>query len=249
MNTEQILDHMERLRLKGMHSAFTGMLNNKNQINQDDITIVLERLLEAEMNARDQRSQELLFKSAKLKQYVHPTKIDCSEAYGLSKLKWKYLAEGHYLDNKTNLVITGKVGVGKTYIALSLGYQSCATKHRTLFYNMNKLIEEIRSAKLQGIYLKLLNQLTKVTLLIIDDIGLVPLQEDILIALYDIMEARNGITSTIFTSAIPFDNWYNLFQENLNLGESFLDRLRGNAENIVLSGESRRRKVKASKQV
>ncbi|GAB3357787.1 hypothetical protein GCM10027566_21980 [Arachidicoccus ginsenosidivorans] len=245
MNPTKILDHMERLRLKGMHSTFTSMLNNQNQINHDDISTVLGNLLEAELAARDQRGQELLFKTSKLKQYVHPSKIDCSEIYGLSKLKWQHLCEGGYLDNKTNLVITGKVGVGKTYVALSLGYQSCATKHKTLFYNMNKLIEEIRNAKLQGIYLKLLNQLTKVSLLILDDIGLIPLEEDILIALYDIMEARNGTTSTIFTSAIPFDKWYDLFQENLNLGESFLDRLRGSAQFIVLNGESRRGKPKA----
>lgn len=241
--TIQILDHMESLRLKGMHSKFTHILNSKNLFSDEDITTVLGALLEAEIIARDQRSQELLFKNAKLKQYVHPSKIECSPTYGLSKLKWQQLCEGHYLKDKTNLVITGKVGVGKTHIALSLGYQACATKHKTRFYNMNTLIEEIRSARLQGTYPKLINQLTKVALLIIDDFALVSPEEDILVTLYDIIEARNGIGSTIFTSVLPFDRWYNLFQVNLNLGESFLDRLQGSSEYLVLAGASKRKKL------
>lgn len=241
-STTQILNQMEHLRLRGMHAEFNHILSSGTSLNDEDVTSILGKLIEAESIARDQRSRELLFKNAKLKQHVHPSKIECSPSYGLSKLKWQQLCEGHYLEDKTNLVITGKVGVGKTYIALALGYQSCSTKHKTLFYNMNLLIDEIRSARLQGTYLKLINQLTKVALLIIDDFALVNMEEDILIALYDIMEAREGTGSTIFTSVLPFDKWYNRFQVNLNLGESFLDRLGGSSEYIILAGDSRRKR-------
>jgi DNA replication protein DnaC len=244
MDTDKILNLMLLLKLKGMYARFKHMLEEKKEITQDDLFTIIGILLEAEIEARNQRSQELLFKNAKLKKYVLPANIECNGQNGLSKSNWQYLCEGHYLQNKTNLIITGKVGVGKTYVAQALAYQACASNYKTLFFNMNILMEEIRSARLQGIYMKLLNQLIKVSLLVIDDFGLFPLEEDILIALYDIMEARNGVSSTIFTSAIPFGNWYDLFEQNLNLGESFLDRLRGSGEQIELKGESRRGKKK-----
>lgn len=171
---------------------------------------------------------------------VIPADVQCSAANGLSKEKWTYLCECNFIDNQTGIIITGKTGVGKTHTALALAYQACSMQKSTLFYNMTRLQSDIKDAKVQGTYFKLMKQLTKASLLIIDDFALTPISEQMLISLYDIMEARSGISSTIFTSQLPFNSWYDLLSANLNVGEAFLDRIKGCSENLELKGKSRR---------
>lgn len=227
-----------------MADRYQTLLDTDFQLGELDQHTLLSMLLEAEESNRNTRKLDLLIKNARLKARVLPASIKCSPQDGLSKEKWLYLCECNFISNNVNLLILGKTGVGKTYAASALAYQACTKGYKTLFYNMNRLIEEIKIAKLQGTYLKLLGQIAKVPLLVVDDFGLKSMNEDLLISLYEIMEERTGCASTIFTSQFPVKNWYEVFNQNPTLGEAFLDRVTGNAEKLELTGESKRRKQK-----
>ena len=106
---------------------------------------------------------------------------------------------------------------------------------------MNRLIEEIKTAKLGGTYIKLIDQIAKVPLLVIDDFGLKVMSTDTRVAFYEILEDRIGRGATIITSQLPIPQWYDKFGDK-TVAEACLDRITGSAQKIELSGTSRRSK-------
>jgi len=240
MNNKERLKLLDKLRWNGASAWLKTVIDNGTDFSKMAPLEFFDNLLEAADVHKEQRTQALLLKNARLPKKVIPADVQCSAANGLSKEKWAYLCECNFIENRTGIIITGKTGVGKTYTALALAYRACSLQKPTLFYNMTRLQSDIKDAKLQGTYYKLIKQLTKASLLIIDDFALTPIDEQMLISLYDIMEARSGISSTIFTSQLSFNNWYGLLNANLNIGEAFLDRIKGCSENIELKGKSKR---------
>lgn len=108
---------------------------------------------------------------------------------------------------------------------------------------MNRFIEKVTLAKLDGTYIKLLNHLERQSLIILDDFGLQPLSQDIKLALLQLLEDRYGKRSTIITSQLPVAKWYEYINDP-TLADAILDRLTARAHRIELKGESWRRKIK-----
>ena len=243
MTTEQIIEQLTRLRLVGMADRLKTMMDTNFTMDDVDQFTLLGMLLEAQVSYKEQRTLELLLKNARLRKRVLPSSVICVAENGLSKEKWVRLCECNFIKQKTNLIIVGKTGVGKSFCASALAYQACTKGYKTLFLKMNKLIEELASARLQNTYLKLLSQISRVDLLIIDDLGIKKIDNDGLNFLFDIIEERTEAASTIFTSQYPVKNWYDIFNQNSTLAEAFLDRIIGNAEKVELKGESRRRRL------
>lgn len=105
---------------------------------------------------------------------------------------------------------------------------------------MNRFIEQLALAKLDGSYLKWLNQIARVPLLILDDFGLQPLSHDIKMALLQILEDRYASGSTIVTAQMPVGKWFEYLNQK-SLGDAICDRLTANAHRINLEGESLRK--------
>jgi DNA replication protein DnaC len=130
---------------------------------------------------------------------------------------------------------------GKSYLACALGYQSCLLGMKTTYLSMNRFIEKITLAKLDGSYIKLLNHLERQALIIIDDFGLQPMQQEVKLALLQILEERHGKRSTMITSQLPVAKWYDYINEP-TIADAVMDRLTASAHRIELKGESLRRK-------
>lgn len=109
---------------------------------------------------------------------------------------------------------------------------------------MNRFIEKITLSKLEGSYLKLLNHLERQSLIILDDFGLQPMQQDVKLALLQILEERHGRKATLVTSQLPVGAWHEYINEP-TIADAILDRLTAGAHRIELKGESLRRKSKA----
>ena len=107
---------------------------------------------------------------------------------------------------------------------------------------MNRLIETVSMAKTEGSYLKFLNSLEKIPLLIIDDFGLQALNKNMKLALLQIMEDRYAKKSLIVTSQLPVANWYEYLNEEPTLADAIMDRMTAKSHRIELKGESRRKK-------
>ena len=240
MNTAQTLQQMQQLRLNGMYNAYKSQLELplNQQLEGHDL---VAQLVQSEQLNRSNEKTAYYLKLAKLRLLATADQIECSPARNLTKQQLASLLEGGYLQHGDNILITGATGCGKSFLACALGHHACLHGYKTSYLNMNRLIEKVTLAKLDGSYIKLLNHLERQSLIIIDDFGLQPLTQDIRIALLQLLEDRYGKKSIIITSQLPVANWYQYINDP-TLADAILDRLTANAHRIELKGESRRRK-------
>jgi DNA replication protein DnaC len=157
------------------------------------------------------------------------------------------LADGLFIDRAENILITGATGCGKSYLACALGRQACSLGYRVIYFGMNRFLERIAQSKLDGTFIKMLNQIEKTHLLILDDFGLTPLDSISRLALLQVLEDRYERRSVIITSQLPVMKWYDFIGEP-TLADAIMDRLAGNAHRIELKGESLRKKKPEKKE-
>lgn len=243
MNTAQTLEQMQQLRLQGMHHAYRAQLELPLNQQLEGHELVAHLLQSEQLNRSNERTAYYL-KLAKLRLPATIEQIECSPARNLSKQQLTMMAEARYLENGENILITGATGCGKSFLACALGHQACLLGYKTVYLNMNRLIEKVTLSKLDGSYIKMLNHLERQTLIILDDFGLQALTQEIRITLLQLLEDRYGKKSIIITSQLPVAKWHEYINDP-TLADAILDRLTANAVRVELKGESlRRKKVK-----
>jgi DNA replication protein DnaC len=238
MNTAQTLMQMQQLKLIGMYHAYQSQLDMSVN-HQLDGHALLEHLVQSELTHRSNEKTTMLLRTAKLRLSAGITQIECDTARNLTKQQLALLAEGNYIKQGQNILITGATGCGKSFIACALGHQACLQGYKTTYLNMNRLIEKITLAKLDGSYLKMLNQMEKQQLVILDDFGLQPLSQDVRLTLLQLLEDRYEKRSVVITSQLPVSKWYEHISDP-TLADAIMDRLSANSIRIELKGNSRR---------
>ena len=241
MNTTQNHEQLQQLRLHGMatsYQAITQLPVNK----QPDGHELLATLLQAEIQHRQHQRTRLLLQLGKLRYQAGIEQIICSPQRNLTKQELAQLSDCSYIIRAENILITGATGSGKSYLACALGNQSCLMGYRTMYLNMNRFCEKLAVSKLDGTYLKLLNQLEKIRLLILDDFGLQPLEQPVKLALLQILEDRYQKNSIVIASQLPVNKWH-VYLNEPTLADAIMDRLTAHAHKLELKGESLRRKT------
>lgn len=241
MNIAENLELLKQLRLNGMsksYEAISVMPVNK----QPDGHELIATLLHAEIQHRQFQRTEMLLRMGKLRYHATMEQIICSEQRNLTKQQIAGLADCSFIIRSENILITGATGCGKSYLACALGNQACLKGYRTLYLNMNRFCERLVLSKLDGTYIKLLNQLEKVDLLILDDFGLQPLENNVKLALLQILEDRYQKKSTVISSQLPVSKWHEYIKEP-TIADAMMDRITANAHKLELKGESLRKRI------
>lgn len=243
MLIEQTIDKLNKMRLFGMAKSFSEkrVRPDYKDINSEDF---LGLLVEDEFIYRRAVSQRRLLGNAKLKiSSACLENIDYKHSRGLSKTKILGLENQEWIESSQNILITGPTGVGKTYIACAFGQLACRRGYTTLYYRWPRLLGDILASKGEGNYLKHLNRLAKVKLLIIDDFGLNSVTDQDRKDFLEIVEDRYMSGSTIITSQLKIKDWHEYIGE-ATISDAICDRLFPIAHKFELDGSSMRKDLK-----
>jgi len=234
------LSKMKTMKFYGMHGAFQMALET-GKTDHYTLDQFLSYLTQAEWDDRQNRKIERNIQTAKFRYKASVENIIYNEQRNLDQNNLLRYAEGNYINNGENILITGSTGVGKSYIASALGYQACIDGCRVMYFNTTKLFAKLKMAKADGSYLKELAKIERQHLIILDDFGLQALDNPSRMAFLEIIEDRNTKGSVIITSQLPVSRWYDIIGEK-TIADAIMDRLVHNAQRIELNGESLRKK-------
>jgi DNA replication protein DnaC len=198
-------------------------------------------LTEQEHTSREDHRIQRLRKQAEFRLKAGPEGLRYPAARGLRKEQVQPLLQGQHLTYHQNILITGPTGSGKTYLACALGEQACRQNYRVQYYRLGRLLESLKLGHADGSYLKLLQRLQKIDMLILDDWGLEGFKGKQVSDLLDVIEDRYERRSTIIVSQLPIAQWYELM-DNPTVADALLDRLIHNSHRLELSGDSQRKK-------
>ena len=239
MTHQHTIEQLHTLRLTGMAEALHRQ-QAQPEAQQLPFEERLALLVEQERLYRDNRRLARLLKAAKLRVNACVEEIDYRHPRGIDRAYLTSLTLCHWLERHQNLCITGPTGTGKTWLACALGNQACRLGFSVRYLRVPRLFEQLRIAHGDGSYARLMNQLAKTDLLILDDWGIQKLNAAQRNDLMEVIEDRSGRTSTLIASQLPVENWYDFIGE-ATLADAILDRLIHNAHRLPLTGDSMRK--------
>jgi len=240
MLIEQTLTRLHELSLTGMAAALEeqrGVPDVQDLPFEDRFALLLER----ESTVRENRRRTRLLRQAKLRlPSATIEELDFRSPRGLDKSVVLRLAGCDWIHSHQVTLITGATGTGKTFLACALGHNACRHGLSVRYFRLSRLLDEMRLARADGTYPRLLNRLLKTTLLVIDDFGLQPLNEVERRDLLEVLEDRYARRATLVASQLPIEHWHDIVGD-ATFGDAILDRLVHHAHSIHLKGASMRR--------
>ena len=203
---------------------------------------MLSFCVDAEYDKRKAARLTRLLRDAKIKlSNACVEEINFKHKRNISKDMMADIISGAALSNKVNILISGSTGVGKSYIACAVANLACRNNLSTLYFRVSRFLEHMAAQKALGHYLKAIDKLGTVKLLVLDDLG-----PDIMTAeqrniFLEVIEDRYLTWPTIVTSQLAFEQWYDVFGDQ-TVADAICDRLFHNARKIHLEGDSMRKK-------
>ncbi len=235
-----ILNKMAQMKLLGMHQAYKTLLDN-NQHHGLDAQEMIEMLVQAEWEDKENRKINRLLRMARFRYQASVEEVDFTASRQLDKNQFLRLADTSFIKRKENILITGATGVGKSYLASALGHQACMEGYKTLYYNTQKLFSKLKMMKADDSYVKEIKRIERQDLFVLDDFGLQPLDAASRMMLLEIIEDRHGKSSTLISSQLPVNQWYEIIGDG-TIADAILDRMVNGSHRIQLKGESLRKK-------
>jgi len=238
--TDQISYRLTSLRLSGMSHAWKTLIETR-QINQLTLSDGLELLLQQEEDLRKNNRYARLLKQAAFRYQASVEELNTDPQRGMDKQRINRLITGEYIKNGEAILITGKSGCGKSFMASALGHRACKMGFRVAYHNMQKLQKLLKMARLDGSILKFFEKIAATDLLILDDFGLTNLDAQQQVDLLEIIEDRHAKKATIIASQLPVTEWYDIIGE-ATIADAILDRIIHTSHRFELKGDTLRKK-------
>jgi DNA replication protein DnaC len=238
--TPQVLlgHHLKALKLPTFVREYDKVARQCAAEGVDHVRYLL-RLAELEMIDREQRLVERRIRAARFPAVKSLDSYDFTALPSLNKTLVLELARCEYLARRENVIALGNAGTGKTHIALGLGLAACQKGLAVGFATAAALVHELMEARDEKRLLRLQRQLAACTLLIIDELGYVPLSPTGAELLFEVFSQRYERGSVIVTSNLPFDEWTSVFGSERLTG-ALLDRLTHHVHILEMNGDSYR---------
>jgi len=241
-DTPQVLlaHHLKALKLPTLLREYDKVARQCAAEGVDHVRFLL-RLVELEVIDRERRMIERRIKAAKFPAVKSLDSFDFAALPSLNKALVMELARSEYVERRQNIIAVGNSGTGKTHIGLGLGLAACQKGLSVGFTTAAALVHELIEARDEKRLLRLQRQFAAYKLLIIDELGYVPLSPTGAELLFEVFSQRYERGSTMVTSNLPFDEWTSVFASERLTG-ALLDRLTHHVHILEMNGDSYRLK-------
>jgi DNA replication protein DnaC len=239
------VDKLRDMRLKTMADSFANPEPGSDSLTfEERFSIIVEKEWYAKKNSNIAR----LLSRAGFGMSACIEDIEYGKGRSISKKDVALVASCLFIEQKLNVIISGRTGTGKSYLACAIGDAACRHNYSCRYYRVPVLLAEIALARMENKYLRFMEALRKTHLLVVDDIGLKQYSQEESRDLLEIAELRYNRSSTVLASQVPHDKWYGLIPDP-TIADAFMDRLVHNAYIFQLDSQASMREVMAKKQM
>ena len=240
MLREPTIEKLHAMRLRVMASVWMDQDRSPDTIALSfDERLAL--LVDAEMLARENARLTKNLKDAKLRIADACVEgVDFPRSREVDKAVVRTLATCRWISEHQTVILTGATGTGKSYIGCSLAHQACRKGFRAMYRRVPRLFDELRLARADGTYPRMLARIAKIDVLVLDDFAIAPLTDESRRDLLEILEDRYGLRATVITSQLEPELWHDHLADP-TVADAICDRVLHGAHKLALKGPSRRK--------
>jgi DNA replication protein DnaC len=240
MLNEETYKQLIELKLFALAASFKAYLE---QTDTDALTFE-ERLgimVDREWTERQERRLKYRLSRSKLREEAAVEDINYRHPRGLDRSVMQRLTTCAWVKQHENIILTGKTGLGKTWIACALAHKACREGYTTLYVRIPRMLQELYVAHADGSYPKVMDRLAKPDVLILDDFGLAVLTDLERRDLLEVIEERQNRRATIMTSQMQIKHWHEVIGDP-TIADAIMDRLVSSSHRIEMNGKSMRQR-------
>ncbi len=239
---DSLIEKLKLLRLKAITENLPEALKIGEQKNWSSLQI-LDHLVNLELEHKRQNKIALCFRQSKLlkKNTIDQFDINYHSSRKKQKTLIKNLLSLDFINKKKDIIFIGNPGVGKTFLASCIAYTATQHAVKVMFTTAMDMINHLIAAEVDHSLLKKLHNYQSPTLLVIDEVGYLPLGQQGSNLFFQVISARHENKSTMITTNLPFADWGNIF-DSTTVATAIADRLVNNSEVIILEGPSYRKR-------
>ena len=239
---EQVAQQFKSLRLSHLAAALEPLLANA-EANELSYLQFAEALMSQEISARTEKRIALNHRKAGFPVLKRLEEFDYRHQTTITKRQVNQLLDFSFIDNRSNLVFIGPPGVGKTHLAIGIAHKAIDAGYKVLFSSALALVEILEIAEIKGELKKKINSLAKFDLIVIDELGYLPMNKQGNYNLFQLINALYEYRSIILTTNKDFTQWGEFFVDD-NVAVPIVDRLIHHSYIFMLGGESYRLRQK-----